>query len=72
MNPTKKTLEPGKLALITLDNLQAIHEYNMVRPGDKVLVCLSGSRDSIALLHTMHQYQFYARSKGIHFSIGKG
>nr|XP_034836610.1 uncharacterized protein LOC117992978 isoform X2 [Maniola hyperantus] len=50
--------------------VEAIHEYNMVRPGDKVLVCLSGSRDSIALLHTMHQYQFYARSKGTHFSIG--
>lgn len=50
--------------------VEAIHEYNMIRPGDKVLVCLSGSRDSVALLHTMHQYQFYARSKGIHFSIG--
>ncbi|XP_068623060.1 uncharacterized protein [Battus philenor] len=50
--------------------VEAIQEYNMVRPGDKVLVCLSGRRDSIALLHTMHQYQFYARAKGIHFSIG--
>ncbi|XP_053616260.1 uncharacterized protein LOC128678632 isoform X3 [Plodia interpunctella] len=50
--------------------LEALHEFNMVRPGDKVLVCLSGSRESLALLHTMHQYQFYARSKGIHFSIG--
>ncbi|CAK1542707.1 unnamed protein product [Leptosia nina] len=50
--------------------VEAIHEFSMVRPGDKVLVCLSGRRDSIALLHTMHQYQFYARSKGIHFSIG--
>ncbi|XP_045526641.1 uncharacterized protein LOC123715548 [Pieris brassicae] len=50
--------------------LEAIHEFNMIRPGDKVLVCLSGRRDSIALLHTMHQYQFYARSKGTHFSIG--
>ncbi|KAL4706705.1 hypothetical protein ACJJTC_014460, partial [Scirpophaga incertulas] len=50
--------------------VEAIHEFNMIRPGDKVLVCLSGGRDSIALLHTMHQYQFYARSKGIHFSIG--
>ncbi|KAL0879353.1 hypothetical protein ABMA27_003123 [Loxostege sticticalis] len=50
--------------------VEAIHEFNMVRPGDKVLVCLSGGRESIALLHTMHQYQFYARSKGIHFSIG--
>ncbi|XP_072945436.1 uncharacterized protein [Epargyreus clarus] len=50
--------------------VEAIHEYNMVRPGDKVLICLSGHRDSIALLHTMHQYQFYSRAKGIHFSIG--
>ncbi|XP_052744536.1 uncharacterized protein LOC112049140 isoform X2 [Bicyclus anynana] len=50
--------------------VETIQEYNMVRPGDKVLICVSGSRDSIALLHTMHQYQFYARSKGIHFSIG--
>nr|XP_032523108.1 uncharacterized protein LOC116774477 [Danaus plexippus plexippus] len=49
--------------------VEAIHEYNMVRAGDKILVCLSGSRESVALLHTMHQYQFYARSKGIHFSI---
>ncbi|XP_039747703.1 uncharacterized protein LOC120624937 isoform X4 [Pararge aegeria] len=50
--------------------VETIQEYNMIRAGDKVLVCVSGSRDSIALLHTMHQYQFYARSKGIHFSIG--
>ncbi|CAK1589211.1 unnamed protein product [Parnassius mnemosyne] len=50
--------------------VEAVHEYNMIRPGDKVLVCLSGGRDSIALLHSMHQYQFYARAKGIHFSIG--
>ncbi|XP_075982286.1 uncharacterized protein LOC142980661 isoform X3 [Anticarsia gemmatalis] len=50
--------------------VEAIHEFNMIRPGDKVLVCLSGGSSSVALLHTMHQYQFYARSKGIHFSIG--
>ncbi|XP_048481543.1 uncharacterized protein LOC105383502 [Plutella xylostella] len=50
--------------------VEAIHEYGMVRAGDKVLVCLSGSRESIALLHTMHQYQFYGRAKGLHFSIG--
>lgn len=50
--------------------VEAIHEFQMIRPGDKVLVCLSGGRDSVALLHTIHQYQFYARAKGIHFSIG--
>ncbi|XP_035443365.2 uncharacterized protein LOC118271388 isoform X1 [Spodoptera frugiperda] len=50
--------------------VEAIHEYNMIRPGDKVLVCLSGGSSSIALLHTMHHYQLYCRAKGIHFSIG--
>lgn len=50
--------------------VEAIQEFKMIRPGDKVLVCLSGGSKSIALLHTIHQYQFYARSKGIHFSIG--
>lgn len=56
--------------LIWKATVEAIHEFNMIRPGDKVLICLSGGTDSIALLHTIHQYQFYARSKGIHFSIG--
>ncbi|XP_021187430.3 uncharacterized protein LOC110374163 isoform X3 [Helicoverpa armigera] len=50
--------------------VEAIHEYSMIRPGDKVLICLSGGSSSIALLHTMHQYQLYCRAKGIHFSIG--
>ncbi|XP_050672823.1 uncharacterized protein LOC126970783 isoform X2 [Leptidea sinapis] len=50
--------------------IEAIQEFNMIRGGDKVLVCLSGSRESIALLHTLHQFQFYSRAKGIHFSIG--
>ncbi|KPJ18826.1 tRNA 2-thiocytidine biosynthesis protein TtcA [Papilio machaon] len=50
--------------------VEAIHEHKMVRAGDKVLVCLSGRRDSVALLHVMHHYQYYARAKGQHFSIG--
>ncbi|XP_013148494.1 PREDICTED: uncharacterized protein LOC106111068 [Papilio polytes] len=52
------------------DQHRAIQEYKMVREGDKVLVCLSGRRDSVALLHAMHHYQYYARAKGQHFSIG--
>ena len=35
----------------------------MVRDGDRVLVCLSGGKDSLSLLHTLHQYQFAARAK---------
>ena len=35
----------------------------MICPGDRVLVCLSGGKDSLSLLHTLHQYQFIARAK---------
>lgn len=29
----------------------------MIKPDDKVLVCLSGGKDSLSLLHCLHQYQ---------------
>ncbi len=29
----------------------------MIRPGDRVLVCLSGGKDSLSLLHCMRAYQ---------------
>ena len=42
----------------------------MIKAGDKVLVCLSGGKDSLSLLHALHQYQFYSRSKGVTFDLG--
>ena len=42
----------------------------MLQAGDKVLVCLSGGKDSLSLLHALHQYQFYAASKGKAFTLG--
>lgn len=43
--------------------LQAIEDFEMVRDKDRILVCLSGGKDSLSLLHAMHQFQFYAKKK---------
>lgn len=49
----------------------AMQEFEMIKDNDRVLVCLSlGGRNSLALVHTLHQYRFYVRSKGIDFGIG--
>ena len=49
---------------------QAVEEYNMIRDGDRVLVCLSGGKDSLSLLHTLRQYQFVSEARGVRFSLG--
>ncbi|XP_065884795.1 uncharacterized protein [Dysidea avara] len=49
--------------------ITAIEEYKMIQDGDKVLVCLSGGKDSLSLLHTLHQYQYNAASKGVNFQL---
>ncbi|XP_017891306.1 uncharacterized protein LOC108631698 [Ceratina calcarata] len=51
--------------------VEGIQEFDMIRDNDRVLVCLSPTgRDSLSLLHTLHQYQSYVRSKGVEFELG--
>ncbi|GFU72462.1 tRNA-cytidine(32) 2-sulfurtransferase [Trichonephila clavipes] len=50
--------------------LKAVSQFEMIKNGDKVLVCVSGGKDSLSLLHTLHQYQFYAKNQGLCFEIG--
>ncbi|XP_046611734.1 uncharacterized protein LOC124301087 isoform X1 [Neodiprion virginianus] len=75
LNPDKPS-EDGNLQWlcppknIWKPSVEAMQEFDMIRDGDKVMICLSGGKDSLSLLHTLHQYQFYVRSKGVNFEIG--
>lgn len=64
----KKWICPSKT--IWQATLEAVQVYNMIKNGDRVLICLSGGKDSISLLHTILQYQHYSQSKGIVFEVG--
>lgn len=45
---------------------RAIADYNMIQKGDRVMVCLSGGKDSFTLLHLLHKLR--ARS-GFKFEV---
>ncbi|XP_022913298.2 uncharacterized protein [Onthophagus taurus] len=50
--------------------VEAISEYEMIRSGDRILVCLSGGKDSLSLLHALLQYQSICSGKGVVFTLG--
>jgi tRNA 2-thiocytidine biosynthesis protein TtcA len=62
-----KRYEANKLAKRLRRNVgQAIADFNMIEAGDKVMVCLSGGKDSFGLLDIL----LYLREKApIHFEI---
>lgn len=46
---------------------KAIAEYKLIRDGDRILLGLSGGKDSLSLLHILHHFQRHAP---IHFEFG--
>ncbi|ODN03689.1 tRNA 2-thiocytidine biosynthesis protein TtcA [Orchesella cincta] len=60
--PPKNVLKP---------TLTALKEFPMmIKDGDKILVCLSGGKDSLSLLHTMKQLQYILGKADINFTFG--
>ncbi|KGJ89598.1 tRNA 2-thiocytidine(32) synthetase TtcA [Colwellia psychrerythraea] len=66
LSPTQKT-QFVKLEKKLRRNVgQAIAQYNMIEDGDKVMVCLSGGKDSYAMLSILMRLK---ESAPIHFDI---
>lgn len=53
-----------------VSKFQAVREFSMIKDGDRILVCLSGGKDSLSLLHTMKQLQYVMKKEGIAFTFG--
>lgn len=67
-SPSKKAkLEFNKLQKrLRRETGKAIADYNMIESGDKVMVCLSGGKDSYTMLHILQGLQ---KSAPINFDI---
>jgi hypothetical protein len=46
---------------------QALDEYAMIRDGDKILIGISGTGSSLALLHALRQF---SRARGLQITLG--
>ena len=48
---------------------KAIREYRMIKPGDRILIGISGGPDSLSLLKLLHERQVY---RGEDFTSKRG
>jgi len=61
MNPQRETYESNKLQKRLRRMVgQAIADYDMIRAGDRVMVCVSGGKDSYALLDILLSLKSHA------------
>jgi len=61
MNPQRETYESNKLQKRLRRMVgQAIADYDMIRAGDRVMVCVSGGKDSYALLDILLSLKAHA------------
>eukprot|EP01094_Clydonella_sp_ATCC50884_P026894 TRINITY_DN7521_c0_g1_i1.p1 TRINITY_DN7521_c0_g1~~TRINITY_DN7521_c0_g1_i1.p1 ORF type:complete len:354 (+),score=109.58 TRINITY_DN7521_c0_g1_i1:105-1064(+) len=42
----------------------------MIKDGDRVLVCVSGGKDSLSLVHMLNWWKHNVGSRGVHFELG--
>ncbi len=40
--------------------VKAVHAYDLIAPGDRIMVCMSGGKDSYAMLHFLQHLQRHA------------
>ena len=55
----RKPIHPPKALLRKVGD--AIEDFDMIQNGDKVLIGLSGGKDSLTLLHCLLQYKYLAK-----------